>query len=107
MNRETVIQNLITNYGNHGITREIIEPLIDSGVKEGITYDLIYLTLKAELSKLVGEEFFCTSSDMARAFGMSDEEMNQIIDEAREELIADGQDPDEYFKTVESTRFMM
>lgn len=107
MNRETVIQNLITNYGNHGITREIIEPLIDSGVKEGITYDLIYLTLKAELSKLVGEEFYCTSSDMARAFGVSEEVINQMIEESRAELAASGENPDDYFKQVQATRFMM
>ena len=44
---------------------------------------------------------------MARAFGMSEDEMNRIIEEAREELIADGQDPDEYFRTVETTKFMM
>ena len=36
-----------------------------------------------------------------------EDEMNQIIEEAREELIANGENPDEYFKTVESTRFMM
>ena len=107
MNRETVIQNLANNYGKYGITREVLEPLIDDGVKEGFTYDLIYLSLEAELSKLAGQEFFCTSSDMARAFGMSDEEMNRIIEEAREELIETGENPDEYFRTVETTKFMM
>ena len=107
MDRKTLIQNLVNNYGKYGITREVIEPLVDDGVREGFTYDLIYLTLEAELSKLAGQEFFCTSSDMARAFGISDDEMNRIIEEAREELIASGKDPDEYFRTVESTRFMM
>lgn len=107
MNRETVIQNLTNNYGKYGITREVLEPLIDDGVKEGFTYDLIYLSLEAELSKLAGQEFFCTSEDMARAFGISDAEMNRIIEEAREELAANGENPDEYFKTVETTRFMV
>lgn len=107
MNRETVIQNLTNNYGKYGITREVLEPLIDDGVKEGFTYDLIYLSLEAELSKLAGQEFFCTSEDMARAFGISDAEMNRIIEEAREELAASGEDPDEYFRMVESTRFVM
>ena len=107
MDRETVIQNLVNNYGKYGITREVIEPLVDDGVKEGFTYYLIYLTMEAELSELAGQEFFCTSSDMARAFGISDSEMNRMIEEAREELIASGENPDEYFRTVESTRFMM
>lgn len=107
MDRETVIQNLVNNYGQYGITREVIEPLVDDGVREGFTYDLIYLTMEAELSELAGQEFFCTSSDMARAFGISESEMNRMIEEAREELIASGENPDEYFRTVQSTRFMM
>lgn len=107
MNRETVIQNLTNNYGKYGITKEVLDPLIDDGVAEGFTYDLIYLTLEAELSSLAGQEFFCTSEDMARAFNMPVEEMNRIIEEAREELAASGENPDEYFRTVETTRFMM
>lgn len=107
MNKGIVIQNLVTNYGKYGITREVLEPLIDDGVKEGFTYDLIYLSLEAELSKLAGQEFFCTSEDMARAFNVSEDEMNRIIEEAREELIEAGENPDEYFKTVETTRFMV
>ena len=107
MNKGIVIQNLTNNYGKYGITREVLEPLIDDGVAEGFTYDLIYLSLEAELSKLAGQEFFCTSEDMARAFNVSEDEMNRIIEEAREELIEAGENPDEYFQTVETTRFMM
>lgn len=107
MDRETVIQNLVTNYGAYGITREILEPLIDDGVKEGFSYELIYWQLKAELTKLAGEEFYCTSEDMARAFGVSEDEINRLIEESREELIEAGENPDEYFRTVETTRFMM
>ena len=107
MDKETLMQNIITNYGSCGITRQDIEPLIDSGIAEGFTYDFIYLQLKAELSKFAGEEFYCTSEDMARAFNMSVDEMDRIIEESREELIAAGEDPDEYFKQVEVQRFMM
>ena len=38
MNRETVIQNLTNNYGKYGITREVLEPLIDDGVAEVINF---------------------------------------------------------------------
>ena len=107
MNKEMVIKNITYNYGKYGITKEIIEPLIDSGVSEGLSYDLIYLTIKAELSKLVGEEFYCTSSDMAKAFGISEEEMNRIIEDAREELIVAGENPDDYFKEMQTMKFMM
>lgn len=49
----------------------------------------------------------CTSSDMARAFGVSDEEMLKMIQEARKELIEAGEDPDDYFREVPVQRFMM
>ena len=109
MNRETVILNLLNNYEEHGVTRDIIEELIDEGLRNGLTYDIMYLNLDAELSERYGKEFYCTSSDMARAFGVSNEAMDKIIAEAREELIAAGKNPDKYFPMVEvqPVRFMM
>lgn len=107
MDRQTVIQNIINNYSQYGITEETIIPLIDSGVEQGFSYDLIYLGLKMELCKLAGEEFYCTSSEMARAFGVSNEEINECIKEARQELIECGENPDEYFREVKATRFMI
>ena len=107
MTRELIIQNIITNYGEYGITEETIIPLIDSGIQQGLSYDLIYLGLKMELCKLAGEEFYCTSSDVARAFGVSNEEMNRIIEESRQELAAEGKDPNDYFREVKSARFVI
>ncbi len=104
MTREIIIQNIKTNYGKYGITSEMIkeniEPLIDDGIKDGLTYDLIYLNLRAMLDKLTGQEFYCTSDEMARAFGVSNDEMNRIIEESRQELIEAGKNPDDYFREV-------
>ena len=44
---------------------------------------------------------------MARAFGVSDDEMQIIIEEARQELIEAGEDPDAYFREVPVHRFMV
>ena len=107
MDRETVLQNIMLNYGKYGITEDMVEEVIDAGIEGGMSYELIYWDTCRKISEITGDEFICTSSDMARAFGISEGEMNQIIEEAREELIANGENPDEYFKTVESTRFMM
>ncbi len=107
MTREIIIQNIMNNYGKSGITEEMVIPLIDSGVKQGFSYDLIYLGLKMELCKLADEEFYCTSDDMARAFGISKVEMDECIKEAREELVKSGENPDDYFREVQATRFMM
>lgn len=99
MNREIVIQNILTNYGQY-ISKEYVESMVDSGKEQGLTYDLIYLTLKAQLSELAGEEFYCISSDMAKALNVSENEINRLIEELREELATAGENPDDYFKTV-------
>ena len=107
MDRETVLQNIMVNYGKYGFTEDMVNEVIDAGLEGGMSYELIYWDICRKISEITGEDFFCTSSDMARAFGVSEDEINRLIKEAREELIADGEDPDKYFKTVESTRFMM
>lgn len=107
MDRQTVIQNIMNNYGKYGITQDMINEVIDAGLEGGMSYDLIYLDTCRRISEITGEEFYCTSSDMARAFGVSDEEMQKLIGEAREELIEAGEDPDEYFREVPVHRFMM
>lgn len=107
MTRETIIQNIMNNYGKFGITQDMINEVIDAGLEGGMSYDLIYLDTCRRISEITGEEFVCTASDMARAMGVSNEEMQKIIEEAREELIEAGENPDEYFRSVQSTRFMM
>lgn len=107
MDRKTAIQNIMNNYGKFGITQDMINEVIDAGLEGGMSYDLIYLDTCRRISEITGEEFYCTSSDMARAFGVSDEEMQKLIGEAREELIEAGEDPDEYFREVPVHRFMM
>lgn len=44
---------------------------------------------------------------MAKALNVSEDEINRLIEELREELAAVGENSDDYFKMVESTRFMM
>lgn len=107
MDREMIIQNIMNNYGKYGITKDMVEEVIDSSLEGGMNYDMIYIDMCRRISEITGEEFICTSSDMARAFGVTDEEMQKIIEEARQELIEAGENPDEYFRSVQSTRFMM
>lgn len=108
MDRETVIHNIMNNYGKYGITQDMVEEVIDAGIEEGMSYDLIYyLDICRRISEITGEEYYCSASDMAKAYGVSDEEMLQLIEESRQELIEAGENPDEYFREVQSTRFMM
>ena len=107
MDRETIIQNIMANYGKYGITQDMVEVVIDAGIEGGMSYDLIYLDTMRRISEITGEEFLYSSSDMARAFGVIDNEMDKIIKEAREELIESGENPDEYFKEVPVHRFII
>lgn len=107
MDREIIIQNIMNNYGEYGITKAMVEEVIDAGLEGGMSYDLIYLDTMRRISEITGEEFVCTSSDMARAFNVSDEEMDKIIKEARQELLEAGEDPDEYFREVPVHRYML
>lgn len=107
MNREMIIQNIMINYNKYGITEDMINELIDGGLESGANYDLIYLDLMKRISEITGEEFFCTSEDMARAYNVPVETIYKMIEDGREELIAAGENPDEYFKEVPVNRFMM
>lgn len=107
MDREVVMQNIMNNYGKYGVTQDMINNIIDIGIEGGLSYDFIYYDICRKLSEITGEEFICTSSDMARAFNISDEEMQKIIQEAREELIKVGEDPNEYFREVKTTKYLM
>lgn len=104
MTRELIIQNIMNNYKQYGITEEMIEEVIDSGLESGMNYDMIYLDMCRRIFEITGEEFVCSASDMARAFEVSDAEMEKIIADAREELIKSGENPDEYFREVETYR---
>lgn len=97
----------MNNYGKYGITQDMVEEVIDAGIEGGMSYDLIYLDTCRRISEITGEEFVCTASDMARAFNVSDDEMQKIIEDARQELLEAGENPDEYFREVQITRFMM
>lgn len=107
MTRELIILNIMNNYSRYGITEDEINQIIDSGLKEGLNYDAIYLGLSMSLSSIYGEEQYCSSDDIAKAFGVSVEEVENMIDESIEELKAVGENPDDYFKRVLVSSWMM
>ena len=63
MDRETIIQNIMANYGKYGITQDMVEVVIDAGIEGGMSYDLIYLDTMRRISEITGEEFLYSSSD--------------------------------------------
>lgn len=107
MTRELIIKNIMVNYGNHGITEQDVNDLIDDGLAAGQNYDGIYLGLKLAFSKIYGEEFICTSEDIAKAFNVLPEEVNDMVEQCRADLIANGENSDDYFFKHEGSRWLM
>lgn len=98
MNKQTIIQNILTKYSKYGVTQEEIEPLIDGSIKDGLSCDRIYFFLQLAITDAYGLEFFwCTARQMARALGRSDEEMLEIMIEAQEEIVKE-EDLDKPFR---------
>lgn len=88
LDKQTIIKNILTNYGKYGVTQEEIEPLIDGSVKEAFTYDRIYFFLQLAITDAYGLDFFwCTARQMAKAFGTSEERMLEIMKEVHEEVV--------------------
>ena len=90
MDKQTIIKNILTIYSKFGITQEDIEPLIDESVKEGRSYDSIFFFLQLALTDVCGLDFFwCTSRQMGRALGRTDEEMLEIMKQVDEQVVSE------------------
>lgn len=90
MNKQTIIKNILAIYGKYGVMQEDIESLIDESVEEGRSYDSIYFFLQLTLTDLCGLDFFwCTSRQMGRALGTSDEMMLEIMKQAGEQVVSE------------------
>lgn len=103
MDRELLIQNIRLNYSRYGVTEEVIkeeiEPLIDDSIRKGDSYDFIYFVLQLAICEAYGLEYFwCTERQMARAFGISDEKMLEIIRETNNEFDVKENRLDDFFK---------
>ncbi len=102
MDKETVINNLLHTYEKHGIRRNELERCIDDGIENyGLLLDAIYNGLRVSLASAYGEREYFSLEDVMAVTGESREELLQRIEQCRQELIATGKDPDDYFKPIE------
>lgn len=105
MDKETIINNLLTNYGKYGITRVELEPIIDDGIHNyDLSLEAIYNGLRMSLASEFNEHEYFSLDDVMAITGESREELLQRIEQCRHELIEAGENPDDYFKTVEPKR---
>lgn len=102
MTRTDVINNLIVNYGRYGIDIEAIEEQIKSGEAQGFSYQTIYTGLRMALGSIFGVEEHFTPAELAEAFGVSEEEIIQEIEDMRKNISDMGLDPDDYVREIKS-----
>ncbi len=102
MDKETIINNLLVNYGKYGITRAELTHSIDSGINDyNLSLEAIYSGLRMSLASAFNEHEYFTLDDVTAITGESREELLQRIEQCRQKLIEAGENPDDYFKTVE------
>ncbi len=105
MDREMVINNLLTNYGKYGITRAELEPIVDDGIQNyDLSLEAIYSGLRMSLASAFNEHEYFSLDDVMAITGESREELLQRMEQCRQELIEAGENPDDYFKPVEPQR---
>ena len=110
MTRDDVISNVLANYGKYGIERKTVEKLLDSGLKEGLSYQAIYTGIKLAYAQEYGEHTLFSMAEVTEAMGISEEMVIQEIEKERVELLESGENPDYYFPEVrpeKCRRFIM
>ena len=98
MTRNDVVNNIMANYRKYGISQEWLEDEIRSGEQQGFSYRTIYTGIRMALGNVTGQEELFTVSDMAEAFGLSEDEVIRQVEELKAELEAAGEDKEKYFK---------
>ena len=102
MDKETVINNILANYGKYGITKEELQRMVENGMKNyDLSLDAIYNGLRMSLASAFGEHEFFSLDDVMSITGESREELLQRIEQCRQELIETGENPDDYFKPIQ------
>ena len=100
MTRNEVLDKQLSKYGKYGYTRLKISGLIKDGENHGFSYTMIYNGLRMAFSNVTGEHEYFSLQDMMEITGETQGELIARIEDSREELRKNGEDPDDYFVQV-------
>lgn len=96
------LNKLSNKYEKYGFTKQFLsEQLKDGVMNQGFSLNMTYNGLRMALGSATGQEELFSVEDVAEMTDMSNNEVLQEIEKARRELIAAGENPDDYFKPVE------
>lgn len=83
--RKTIINNLYSKYGKFGMNKAAIAHLVDSGVKQGLSYTAVYNGLRAVMGKEFGVRELFTAADVAECLGCTQEEAERQVEQLSRE----------------------
>ena len=105
MDKETILNNLFANYGKYGVTKADLINMIEKGMNNyDLSLEAIYSGLRMSLASAFNEHELFTMADVMAITGETEEELAKRIEQYRVELLAAGENPDDYFKPIKPTK---
>ncbi|WP_274420350.1 hypothetical protein [Blautia sp. XA-2221] len=96
------LNKLSNKYEKYGFSKEMLSEQLQDGVmNQGFSLNMTYNGLRMALGSATGQEELFSVDDVVEISGLSRDEVLQEIEKARNELVAAGENPDDYFKPVE------
>ena len=102
MSFQEALNKLYSKYGKYGFSKDFLAEQLRSGIMEqGFSVNVSYNGLRMVLAQETGENELFSVNDVAEATGESPEWVIEQIEKYREELLAEGKNPDDYFPISE------
>lgn len=102
MSFQEALNKLYSKYGKYGFSKDFLAEQLKSGIMEqGFSVNVSYNGLRMILAQETGENELFSVNDVAEATGESPEWVIEQIEKYREELAAEGKNPDDYFIPTE------
>lgn len=103
----TAVNNLYSNYKQHGITREQIAILMPDGIQRGFTVQQAYNGLRMSLGYEFNERELFSTSEVAEMLECTEQEVIEQLEKVKAELEEQGKDTSEYFiQPQQSMKFL-
>lgn len=83
--RKNIINTLYRKYGKFGMDKAAIAQLVDSGVKQGLSYTAVYNGLRAVMGKEFGVRELFTAADVVECLGCTQEEAERQVEQLSRE----------------------
>lgn len=99
------LNRLVNKYGKYGFDKKFLSDQLQKGIMDhGFSVRAAYCAIAMSLALETEEQELFSIEDVMEITGESREWVISQIEQSREELIAAGENPDDYFKPVEPVK---